>query len=91
MRVRYAVRRHNGRIRFLMFINKLFVILAIKYLYVAIKHNCIKMLDFTDEKNLQLEQETNEIVAEFDEEAQLKIEIIQTLLEPCGLAKRGTA
>lgn len=40
VRVRYAVKRHNGRIRFLIFINKFFVVPLVEYLYVAIKHSC---------------------------------------------------
>ncbi len=75
----------------LTFINKLFVILIVKYLYVLIKHNCRKMLDSTDENSPQIERETNEVVTELDEEGQLKLEVIQTLLEPCDQAKPGTA
>ena len=46
-------------------------------------------MDFTEGKNLPTEQESNEVVGELDEEAQLKIEIIQTLLEPCDRATYG--
>ncbi len=41
------------------------------------------MLDSTDANSPQIERETNEVVTELDEEAQLKMEVIQTLLEPC--------
>ncbi|MGB5636063.1 MAG: Mu transposase C-terminal domain-containing protein [Waterburya sp.] len=34
-------------------------------------------------------RETNEVVTELDEEAQLKLEVIQTLLEPCDRATYG--
>ncbi len=51
----------------------------------------MKMLDSTDENSPQIERETNEVVTELDEEAQLKLEVIQTLLKPCGLPKAGTA
>ena len=47
------------------------------------------MLDSTDENSPKLKSENNEVVVEFDEEAQLKIEIIQTLLEPCDRATYG--
>ena len=47
------------------------------------------MLDPTDENSPKLNPENNEVVVEFDEEAQLKIEIIQTLLEPCDRATYG--
>jgi putative transposase len=42
-----------------------------------------------EEKNSPTEQETNEIVAELDEEAQLKLEAIQILLKPCDRATYG--
>ncbi len=47
------------------------------------------MLDSTDENSPKLIPENNEVVVEFDEEAQLKIEIIQTLLEPCDRKTYG--
>jgi hypothetical protein len=47
------------------------------------------MLDSIDENSPKLKRENNEVVVEFDEEAQLKIEIIQTLLEPCDRAAYG--
>ncbi len=74
---------------FLIFINKLFVVLNVKYLYVAIEQNCEYMLDFIEEKNLPIERETNEVVIELDKEAQLKLDVIQTLLEPCDRVTYG--
>ncbi len=47
------------------------------------------MLDSIEDKNSQIERETNEVVAELDKEAQLKLEVIQTLLEPCDRATYG--
>ena len=47
------------------------------------------MLDSIEDKNPQIERETNEVVAELDKEAQLKLEVIQTLLEPCDRATYG--
>ena len=44
------------------------------------------MLDSIEDKNFQIERETNEVVAKLDEEAQLKLEVIQNLLEPCDQA-----
>jgi hypothetical protein len=46
------------------------------------------MLDFTEEKNSKQELERNEVVTELDADAQLKLEVIQTLLEPCDLRSR---
>jgi putative transposase len=47
------------------------------------------MLDFIEEKNSKQELERNEVVTELDEEARLKLEVIQTLLEPCDRATYG--
>jgi putative transposase len=47
------------------------------------------MLDSTDENSLHIERKTNEIVTELDEEAKLKLEVIQTLLEPCDRITYG--
>jgi putative transposase len=47
------------------------------------------MLDFTEEKNSKQELERNEVVTELDADAQLKLEVIQTLLEPCDRATYG--
>lgn len=47
------------------------------------------MLDSTDENSPKLKPENNEVVVEFDEEAQLKIDIIHTLLEPCDRKTYG--
>ena len=47
------------------------------------------MWDSIEDKNSQTEQEKNEVVTELDEEAQLKMEVIQTLLEPCARATYG--
>jgi putative transposase len=47
------------------------------------------MLDFTDENSPNMERETNEVVAELNEEGQLKLEVIQTLLEPCDRITYG--
>ena len=47
------------------------------------------MLDSIEDKNSQIERERNEVVAELDEEAQLKLEVIQNLLEPCDRATYG--
>lgn len=44
------------------------------------------MLDSTNENSLRVKPEQNEIVTELDEEAQLKLEVIQSLLEPCNRA-----
>ena len=46
-------------------------------------------MDSTEEKNLLIEQESNEVICELDEEAQLKLKVIQTLLEPCDRATYG--
>ncbi len=47
------------------------------------------MLDSIEDKNSPIEQETNEVVTELDEEAQRKLEVIQTLLEPCDRKTYG--
>ena len=47
------------------------------------------LLESIEENSPKPEQESNEIVAELDEEAQLKMEVIQTLLEPCDRATYG--
>jgi DNA-binding transcriptional MerR regulator len=75
--------------RFLTFINNLFVILSIKYLYVSIKHNCEIMRNSTDENSPQIERERNEVIVELDNEAQLKREVIEKLLEPCDRKTYG--
>ena len=48
-----------------------------------------KMLNSSDENNFQIEQERHKVVAELDEEARLKLEVIQTLLEPCDRKTYG--
>ena len=47
------------------------------------------MANSTDENSLELIQGKNEIVDELDAEAQLKLEVIQTLLEPCDRLTYG--
>ena len=47
------------------------------------------MINSTEEKNLLIEKESNEVISELDEEAQLKLEVIQALLEPCDRATYG--
>lgn len=47
------------------------------------------MIHPIESENSVIEQETNEVVSELDEEAQLKLELIQTLLEPCDRATYG--
>ena len=47
------------------------------------------MIDSTKDRNLLIEQESNEVISELDREAQLKLEVIQTLLEPCDRATYG--
>ena len=47
------------------------------------------MIDFIEHRNSLTEQEPNEVITELDEEAQLKLEVIQTLLEPCDRATYG--
>lgn len=47
------------------------------------------MPNSTDENSPKLARETNEVVTELDNEAQLKMEVIQTLLEPCDRATYG--
>jgi len=39
--------------------------------------------------NSVVELETNEVATKLDEEAQIKLEVIQTLLEPCDRATYG--
>ena len=46
-------------------------------------------MDSTEGKNLLIEQESNEVISELNGEAQLKLEVIQTLLEPCDRATYG--
>ena len=47
------------------------------------------MLDSIEENSLKTEREKNEVVVELDDEAQLKMEVIQTLLEPCDRSTYG--
>jgi len=47
------------------------------------------MLNSIDENSFKTEQERNQIVAELDIEGKLKMEVIQTLLEPCDRATYG--
>ena len=49
------------------------------------------MIDSTKdrENSGDVDREKNEIVTELDEEAQKKMEVIQTLLEPCDRATYG--
>ncbi len=42
------------------------------------------MVDSIVDNNGDIDREKNEIIAELDEETKKKIEVIQTLLEPCG-------
>ncbi len=47
------------------------------------------MTDYIEKNSFQIERERNEVVTELDEEAQLKLEVIQTLLEPCDRTSYG--
>ena len=47
------------------------------------------MTSNTENKNSLIEKESNEVIAELDENGQLKLEVIQTLLEPCDRATYG--
>ena len=47
------------------------------------------MIDSIKDRNSLIEQESNEVISELDREAQLKLEVIQTLLEPCDRATYG--
>jgi putative transposase len=47
------------------------------------------MLNSTDENSPQIERERNEVIVELDNEAQLKREVIQKLLEPCDRKTYG--
>ncbi len=47
------------------------------------------MTDAIEDKNSVIEQESNEVVSELDEQAKLKLEVIQTLLEPCDRKTYG--
>ncbi len=49
----------------------------------------VKMTNSIESENSVIEQESNEVITELDEEAQLKLEVIQTLLEPCDRATYG--
>ena len=46
-------------------------------------------MDSIKDKNSLIEQESNEVISELDREAQLKLEVIQTLLEPCDRITYG--
>ena len=47
------------------------------------------MIDSTKDKSSLIEQESNEVISELDKEGQLKLEVIQTLLEPCDRSTYG--
>ena len=48
-----------------------------------------KMINSISENSGDVDREKNEIVTELDEEAQQKMEVIQTLLEPCDRVTYG--
>lgn len=47
------------------------------------------MADDIENKNLRIEPEINEVVTELDREGRLKLEVIQTLVEPCDRITYG--